>query len=376
MYNQSFESIDNSAQLAELCERLTDCKVIALDTEFVRETTYYPRPALLQLHYGEQVCLIDPLSIDDFSPLINILVDPRVVKVMHSCSEDMEVFSTLFQALPVNVFDTQVACALCGLGFSLGYQKMVEVLLGHELTKTETRSNWLQRPLSKDQCQYALHDVLWLIDIYHMLTDRLAALQRESWCEEDCARICSNAAKVVVDTELYLRVKAAWRLPQEGIAVLSRLCAWREQVAREQDVPKGRIAIDATLMDIASHLPATRHALSECAQIRHTTVRRWSDELLALVAQGIKTVHDEPVLPLVSKGDRSHRELLKRLQKVTREVADQFDLPVEILGKKRDLEQYIETRNDSVIGQGWRAPLLAKKLAMVLDADTSSDAVA
>ncbi|NNC55743.1 MAG: ribonuclease D, partial [Pseudomonadales bacterium] len=149
--SNDFDYVDTSTALAALCDRAGDLPMLALDTEFVREDTYFPKPALLQLNAEGNIYLIDPLGIDDFSPLKSLLCDPGIVKVMHSCSEDMEVFNTLLGSYPVNLFDTQIAAALSGQGFSLGYQKLVEQMLGQRLEKTETRSKWLQRPLTERQ---------------------------------------------------------------------------------------------------------------------------------------------------------------------------------------------------------------------------------
>lgn len=367
MDKQAFSYIDSDHGLRQLCEQLQSRSSIALDTEFVRENTYYPIPALIQLYCGEQVYLLDPLAIKNFDPLIAILNDTSIVKVMHSCSEDMDVFNYLFNTVPSPVFDTQVAAGICGIGFSMGYQRLVEALIGHSLAKTETRSDWLQRPLSDEQCQYALHDVLWLLDIYHDLTRKLEQLQRGDWCQQDCVQIVERALIPQDDDSYYLRVKSAWRLEGPHLNVLKALCAWRERTARSVDIPRGRLATDGILMEAAQLLPSGKAQLRAIPRIRQSTLRKYADEILSIIDQAasIEPIQYPPAL--LQKNSRDYRQLLKDMQRVVLDIAGQHNLPIEILGRKRDLEEYIELRQQSLIGQSWRAELITEALEQLLN---------
>ncbi|NNC54166.1 MAG: ribonuclease D, partial [Pseudomonadales bacterium] len=282
--------------------------------------------------------------------------------VMHSCSEDMEVFNTLLGDYPSNLFDTQIAAAFCGHGFSLGYQKLVALLLNEHLEKTETRSKWLQRPLTERQCHYAVDDVRWLPHLYEILQQQLRQCSRENWCSEECERVLVQAREGIADQEQYLRLRAVSRLSPTARGRLRALCAWREQLAREENVPKGRIVSDASLLDIVERVPKSLRDLGSAAKIRQSSVRRFGESLLACLSA--EDSEDPPgELPGVAeRGDKSRRELIRKMQAQTREVAEAIDLPVEILGKKRDLELFIEAREKSPIASGWRAPLLADKL--------------
>ncbi|MBT8140430.1 MAG: ribonuclease D [Gammaproteobacteria bacterium] len=360
--SNGFEYIDSNAALAALCERAATLPMLALDTEFVREDTYFPKPALLQLNAGGDIYLIDPLKIDQFAAFQALLADPGIAKVMHSCSEDMEVFNKLMGDYPANLFDTQIAAALCGHGFSLGYQKLVAQLLDEHLEKTETRSKWLQRPLTDRQCHYAVDDVRWLPHLYDILQQQLHELSRKEWCSEECDRVLAQARQGIADEDQYLRLRAASRLSPEARGRLRALCAWREKLAREHNVPKGRIVSDATLLDIVERIPTSLRELGSAAKIRQSSVRRFGDSLLACLASTDCQPLPGELPGVAERGDKSRRELVRKMQAQTRDVAEAIGLPVEILGKKRDLEQFIEAREQSPIANGWRAPLLADKL--------------
>ncbi|MGB5326499.1 MAG: ribonuclease D [Pseudomonadales bacterium] len=367
MSKPDFIYIDTDSGLADLCAQARALPALPMDTEFFREDTYYPKPALLQFNLDGQVYLVDPQAIADFSPLREIFAEPGIVKVMHSCSEDMEVFKTLLDSYPVNLFDTQIAAALSGYGFSLGYQRLVEMLLGEQLEKTETRSNWLQRPLTSRQCHYAADDVRWLPPLYQRLQRRLHELGRERWCAEDCERVLEMARRGVPDEDQYMRIRAVSRLSPASRNRLRLLCVWREREARQADVPKGRIASDATLLDIAERVPASLRELSGISKIRESSVRRYGEAMLACVVQAETRSEPDGATEIAGRSDRSRRELLRKLQAKTREIAAASDIPIEVLGKKRDLEEFIEARERSVIANGWRAALLADELATLCD---------
>lgn len=362
-----FRFVDGNDGLADLCQRARRSSVLSMDTEFVREDTYFPIPALLQFNVDGDVFLCDPLTVDDFAPLRALFEDSSVAIVMHSCSEDMEVFRTLLDSYPTPLFDTQVAAAFCGYGFSLSYQRLVEMLTGEALEKTETRSNWLQRPLTDKQCHYAADDVRWLPMLHQQLQQRLGELGRESWCAEDCARIVEQSRNGVSDDQQYLRIRAAARLAPESRARLRTLCSWREREARALNLPKGRIFNDVSLADAAERMPSTIREVASLEKVRQSSVRRYGQALLDCLKSADQQDHPMELPGIGERGDRSRRELLRKLQAKTRAVAEEHDIPVEVLGKKRDLEQFIEARDSSVIATGWRAPLLAGELATLCD---------
>ena len=211
---------------------------IAVDTEFLRTDTFYPLLGLIQISDGETVWLIDPLALNDLGRLRTLFLDERVVKVFHSCSEDLEVLRCAMDVVPQPLLDTQIAAAFVGYGFSLGYSALVSATMGIELDKHETRSDWLQRPLSSAQLRYAAEDVFFLIMAYRTLVTSLEETGRSSWVEEEMNELVKQASFPETPENYYLRVKGAWKLDQADMALLRKLTCWREQEARQRDRPR------------------------------------------------------------------------------------------------------------------------------------------
>lgn len=361
MSKPEFEYIDADRTLSDTCLQIADSEVLAVDTEFLRETTYYPIPALIQVCANDRVFLIDPTRIRDFEPLVALFNNPRIVKVMHSCSEDLEVFNRLLKTPPAPLFDTQVAAAMCGYGFSVSYSGLVEELTGNILDKSETRSNWLQRPLSDSQYHYAVEDVVWLPALHEHLLDRLRQKQRDGWCEQECDRFVRDSAQEMDPQRAYLKFKSAWRLRKNQLQMLRALCAWREEEARSTDVPRGRIVQDSVLYELAQSNISTVSGLRAIQGIGSYTLRRHGDSLLSILNE--RAPDDAATLvSLPDKKSREYRDLLKSMQGVVRETAKSEDLPPEILGRKRDLEEYLTDRENSVIARSWREQLIGSGL--------------
>jgi ribonuclease D len=220
--------ITSDADLAATCERWSAAGVIGVDTEFVRERTYYPRPGLIQVADGNGVVMVDPLGISDFRPLGSLLADPAVVKLMHACDEDLEVLELLTGVTPRSVFDTQLAGAFAGHGFSRGYGSLVDVLLGVVLDAGETRSDWLRHPLSPLQLRYAALDVVYLLPIHERLAREMATLGRTAWFDEE---LTHRRRARTVDKQpeaAYVRIRRREALPPAHHAVLRALSRWRE----------------------------------------------------------------------------------------------------------------------------------------------------
>ena len=246
--------IRDQAHLEQACEAWFQQSALALDTEFVRTNTFYPKLGLLQLADDSHCYLIDPLEIHDWTQFIRVLLNPDCEIVMHSGGEDLTVLLTSFGALPGSFFDTQVACAYAGLGFSLSYQALVQNLVGKELPKDQTRSNWLKRPLTDSQLKYAANDVCYLLPLYRELKDRLKQRGFLEYLQQDAAQQVANSlAQEQPETweGLYAGISNAWKLKDKSLACLQNLCVWREQEARSRDRPKNWIAKDNELFALA-----------------------------------------------------------------------------------------------------------------------------
>lgn len=360
--------IDSNQQLALFCEQWSRSTMLALDTEFIRTDTFFPIGALIQLSDGTECFLIDPLVIDDFSPLKALLVNPDIVKVLHSCSEDLEVFDRLFGVLPEPLIDTQIAATLDGLGFSVGYQRLTEALLQVHVPKGETRSNWLQRPLTDSQIHYAALDVFYLPEMYQRLRDSLEAKGRLGWLQEECVALLSKYRDQDHGERYYTKLKSAWKLNVTQLAVLQTITRWREQQARQRDRPRGRVLKDLSCYEIARLRPRDIKTLAAIDEIGAKTVRKYGAEILKLIKQAQEIGEADLPASLPKPLPPASNDLLKRLKAHIRLRSEQLNIAPEFLVRKRDFEELLRSGHSEGEYQlpeslsGWRQQLIGKSL--------------
>ena len=347
---------------------------IGLDTEFVRERTYWPQLALVQIALGDgadDILLVDALVPGMLDALAPVLADTGVLKLMHSPSEDLVALVHSCGVAPQPLFDTQVAAALCGLGAGVGYQRLVQESLGVALPKGETRSDWLRRPLSPSQLEYAADDVLHLFALHDRLAAQLDALGRAGWLAEDCARMVANAEQEAPERWPHLALRAAQFLDADGQRRLLRLLRWREAHAREADRPRNWILDNELAVQLARDVPADRAAL----QARLDAYPKAPRKLGAPLWQALTTaLPDEQDAPPVRQDERD-RGLLRRLQDAVAARSAELGLPDGVLASRRWLQPLMD-------GDGWRGPLagwrrkeLEPRLAPLLrDAGDKADA--
>ena len=356
-------------QLDQCIKQLKSCDVVALDTEFMRTDTFFPILGLIQVYNGQVCWLIDPVAIEDLSPFVEILTAPEIVKVFHSCSEDLEVLKHVLDCVPQPLFDTQIAAALTGYGFSKGYAGLVEVMLGVHVEKGETRSDWLQRPLRESQLGYAASDVLHLLPVYRQLCENLDQLQRAEWMLEEMSLLVGKATTENNFSEYFLKVKGAWQLNSQELAALQLLCEWRELEARERNRPRNRVIGDKTLLEMVLKKPGTNHGLSEIDGMHPGLIRRYADTLFELLQQGLNTPQQDCPKALPEPLPRQAGDLIKQLKKVVVVQSEILDLPPEILAPKRDVEVVVRHLMEQKkvllpksIAEGWRYQVVGKAL--------------
>lgn len=354
----------DNAQLADAAAQWQDAALLALDTEFVRETTFYPIPGLVQVGDGQRQYLIDPLTIDDWSPLQALIADSRP-KVLHSPSEDLELFHRLIGAAPAPLYDTQVGAALAGWGFGLGYQALVQQQLGIAVEKEQTRSNWLARPLSPEQCHYAALDVALLPPLFERIGERLTALGRFDWWREEGERVLALASEELPPERYYRKLGGGWKLRGEQLAVLRELCAWREIEARQRDVPRGHIVKDADLLEIARLLPRNNSELIRI--LPPPKVRNEGAELLKLVAEARDESPQSWPEPLPQPLPREWNDKLQRLRDAVADRAQALELPPELLVRRRDCEELLRSNQlPPILAGGWRRAVIGDELLDLL----------
>jgi ribonuclease D len=368
--------IVDDAELAQHCEAWQQLPYIAVDTEFMRVDTFYPQAGLIQVAASGQVFLIDPLRIHEWGPLADVLENPSLIKVLHACSEDLEVFQHLIGTLPVPLFDTQIAAAYLNLGFSMGYSRLVQTVLDIDLPKGETRSDWLQRPLSETQVSYAAEDVLHLAQVYDVLAARLSA-ERHAWVEADGAELVANARREINPELLYRDAKLAWKLSPQQLAVMRALCAWRERQARTRDVPRNRILREPSLWPLARTQPKDLVALARIEDMHPRTVRQDGETLLELIREAAQTPPSEWPAPLPEPLPLEASALLKKLRSIGQREGERLGIAPEVMLRKKTLEALLKSGYpqgpyqlpDSL--RGWRRELMGQSLLDSLAGDVA-----
>jgi len=327
--------ISQDEVLKDICLGLSG-KILCLDTEFVRRSTFYPILALVQFSDNQENWLVDAPQIMDWEPLIQQMHTKTVV--MHSASEDLEVFRNSMDSLPSNLFDTQVAAAFVGLGSALSYAALVEKLLGITLEKSQTQSDWLRRPLSKAQITYAREDVLYLEQIYDILRKMLVDQGKEPWMQAFAEQVLLDAADLIDPDMAYMKVKGAGSLKEDQVKLLAPLAAWRERKARELNKPKNWLIRDAEMVKAARFIPSSRGDLDDKLGMSHESIRRYGDEVLALVG-------NPPAVELAelppSKLESTDRALLKKLQECLYNMASQHQIAERLIANRSELEELI-----------------------------------
>ena len=355
--------ISSDASLAAACQRWSDAGLIGLDTEFIQERTYHPRPALVQVSDAQGVLLVDPTKIAEFGPLVEVLADPSVVVVMHACTEDFKVLKILTGTTPRQVFDTQLGAAFAGHRFSLGYRELVETLLNVTLEKGETRSNWLKRPLSPSQVHYATLDVLYLLPLYRHLSAELKRMRRTSWLEEEFGHQRRIHAADSRPEASYLRIQGRGVLSPPRHAVLRRLSAWRETVAMARDMPRRHLLPDRALIALAGAPPPTGERLQSVNGISPRFRRRYE----STVAKRIRAaLADGPAGVDYPTNMRPHADTLARMRDTTRQAAEHLGLAPEVLATRRALESLLAAtlKHEPIPPefQGWRCAVVTPAL--------------
>ena len=351
--------IDSLPALENFCSSAKEECAIGLDTEFVRERTYYPAFALLQLSAGNRIAIIDPLTIESLDPLRAILLNPHIQKILHSGRQDLEVLLHATGVLPVNVIDTQVAAGLSGLSDQIGYGTLVNELLSIQLGKEHTRTNWLQRPLSPAQLQYAADDVAYLSAITTILLERLTHLGRLDWMIADSNSLLDPAIYTNPPDLAWRRLTGNLDLPCPLLNRLKALTSWREETAQRLDLPRSWILRDD---DIHSISRSSQNEPISLPRIRGLS-REDHDRLQLEVTSMLQSLpldcelKEKPFQP-----DAERKILLKKLSQEVLVAAEALGIRPPILASRRDLELLIDNPDASRITQGWRLNIIGRQL--------------
>jgi ribonuclease D len=356
--------ITTAAGLEELAAHLAAQARIGLDTEFLRERTYRAQLCLVQLSSPTTAACVDPLRLEDLAPLARVLTAPGVVKVMHASRQDLEVLLPL-AGLSGPVFDTQIAASLTGLPAQVGYAELVRRLLGRELAKSHTRTDWSRRPLSPEQITYALDDVNYLLPLADQLQETLGRLGRLEWLQQELDELADPTALSVDPEQAWRRLKGLGNLDEGRTRLARALAAWRERSAIEHNRPRGWILDESVLREIVLQVPRTEAALEAIPDMPPGLAKRRGAELLACITDA-EIPEPAPAPPARARPDPLKSALVKKLSGITQAVATELAVASEVLATRRDLEQLADGARDGAVLRGWRRPLLGERLLAAL----------
>ena len=349
--------ITDNGSLASACERLSKEVYLSVDTEFMREKTYYPRVCLIQISGETEAIAVDALSPGiNLAPVFQLLNDPAILKVFHACRQDMEIFFHLTKNTPKPVFDTQIAAMVCGYGDAISYDKLVKQLLGIEIDKSSRFTDWSQRPLSNTQLKYALTDVTHLRNVYEKLNKQLRENGRETWLVEELDFVTSTTTYMIDPEKVWLRLKVRSGRPQFLILVQA-LAAFREREAQRRDVPRNRVLRDDVLLDIAARAPASPEELAKVRSISaNFATSNSGTQILKVISLAKQTPIDQA--PKIEKREHKNNrgtavvELLKVLLKMK---AEEHNVAQKLISATADLEAVAaDDMADVAFLKGWR----------------------
>lgn len=357
--------IAQHSALEQWLAALSSGAVLGLDTEFMRRNTFYPQLALLQLGVNGRYALVDPLAFD-IGTALQPLESTSVITLMHSASEDLETLSPWLPEGPRVLFDTQIAAAFVGMGLGISYRALVAELVGAELDKGETRSDWLQRPLTASQRDYATLDVVYLESIHQQLAARLAQRDRSTWHAEDCERLKRKSCPREGDPQPQLAYRAAAEWPREQQALLRRILLWRDATARQLDKPRPWLLEDALALSIAQHPPKRLGDLEQRSAGQRALRSAQRVELLELLQPAVSAeeiAHTNPIPP-VPQGKA--KQALSEMKQYVDSCAAQLDLPPGLLCSRRVMEEFVVTAQWPDALEGWRREVLFDRLTALL----------
>jgi len=362
--------IDNKQQLIEICQQFAQSEFLAIDTEFFRQTTYYPILALIQVCDGNEIAIIDPLAIDDLGPLMDVLYNENITKVFHSARQDLEIFYCLNLSVPDTLFDTQIAAALLGYGEQIGYASLVKQLLNVELDKSQTRTDWLKRPLTQKQITYAADDVRHLAKLYPMQLKKLHEQGRFSWLENDFLFLSRNSTYAPAPEGIWRKVRGVNKLKKQKLAILKNLAALREELAIKLNRPRRRVMSDDFLIELSMNPPATLAELHELNSSKGKFLQYNGDKIISLIQQGLKTPdQDCPVLPVIKKLSQNEEALADCLMAIIHVSANNNNISPNSLCNRKEVDALIKGQRELNILSGWRNELAGKHLLTFLSGE-------
>lgn len=359
--------INDEAGLAELCQMVARSDVVALDTEFMRERTYYAQLCLIQLATDDVIACVDPLSIDDLKPLLDLIYDPARLKILHAARQDLEIFFDICGDVPRPVYDTQIAATLLGHGDQLGYAKLVKSMLSVNVDKEHSRTDWSKRPLDEAQISYAENDVRYLIPMYRKQLAQLTEKGRESWLEADFENLTDRNLYAPHRENLWKRIKGTRILKRHQLAILRQLAIWREERAKEINSPRKWVIPDDLMIDLSRRAPSSLEAMEKLRSWKGS-LKRFAEEILQQIKQARQA--DESSWPSLDDSvplSPQQEATVDFLMGMVRMKAIENDVAPAVLATRKDLDRLVQQDEDVQVLKGWRYELVGSDLIKFLE---------
>jgi ribonuclease D len=360
--------VTTQAQLETAVFRLESAARLAIDTEFMRERTYYPQLCLVQVATDSDCFLVDPLVGLELDALHALLADRSKLKILHAARQDLEVLQLGGRPVPVPVFDTQVAAAMLGFPPQVGYAELVARQLGHSIDKAQTRTDWSRRPLTPAQLAYAADDVHHLLQLHTDLATALAAKGRAEWLAEDADALEDRTLYQTEPADAWRRLKGLGRLKPREQAAARAIAEWRERRAIESDKPRGWILADEVIYALATIAPRTVADLEAIPSLPPAVVRKRGEELLALMRVAVESPDVANVQNAQLRATPEENALIAKLQQIVRNEAASLTMSSEVIATRRDVEALVfKDRGESAVLRGWRRGVVGEKLLSALE---------
>ncbi len=354
--------VDTFGELNVRVDRALACRWVGIDTEFLREKTYYPTLCLVQCRTKVDEFCVDALAIDDLSPLQRLFGNPDIVKILHSGRQDMEALDQRLDHPLVHVFDTQIAAAFCGPDEQASYASLVESICQVTLAKSHTRTDWTRRPLSGDQLQYAMDDVRYLRPLQKFLEDRLITSGKLQWHRSECLRVFGNRDFAMSPEDGWKRLRQGAKLPRRLQHDAKALAVWRENQAQVRNLPREWVLPTQSLLDICSRRPRDRKALAGIDSVSKKTVGRFGNEILRILQNGSGQDRNRPVWKRHSPLEREQRRRVKDIMEKLRKVAQAENMSPALLANRSDVEALVTGDTDILLLKGWRYDRIGREL--------------
>ena len=342
--------VDSDKKLLNLASKLKDVSEIGLDTEFIRESTYRPILALIQISLpNEEIYLIDPITIDRIDLISNIITSSNLTKIIHSSKQDIEALYSYTNTYPINIFDTQIASNFIFENSNIGYSALVKNLCEHDIKEGSWRTNWLERPLSTKKIEYAADDVRYLIEIKNLLIKKLKSLNRLSWFEEEQLNELKKPNIIIEPNEAWKKINYPLYFSEQELELLKNIACWREELAKKYNIPKRWIFSDSSLTKLM--LKNDKKTMDVINNIKQQLTDSEISKLMKILSLK-KVIKNKNLIP--------KKDIEKKCSELLDYVSDEFNIDSTIIATKRDLEIFTNTNSEARFMKGWRYQIFGK----------------